>query len=87
MAAIPITLQGVDQATLQVWLSQAQGALQQLMTGQSVVSVGYAQGDGSRNVTYKAADAVNLRVWIGELQAAAFPGVAAARRSPLRPRF
>lgn len=47
---------GVDQATLQQWLTDCQNALQVLNTGRREVTVSYAQGDGSKAVTYTAAD-------------------------------
>ena len=68
--ATPTVLLGVAPATLQAWLGQAQQALQSLSTGALTVTVGYAQGDGHRQVTYSRANMADLRAWIGELQAA-----------------
>jgi hypothetical protein len=80
-----IALTGVPPATIQTWLGQAQQALQNLMTGQSVVTVSYAQGEGNRSVTYRRAEINTLRAWIMELQQAA--GTPCARRRPIYPRF
>lgn len=61
---------GMGQAQLQAWLAQAQQALVDLETGAKVANVSYAQGDGSRSVSYSSADSVKLRQLISELQAA-----------------
>jgi hypothetical protein len=68
-------LQGVPSATLQLWLREAQHALQRLMTGDQAVTVSYAEGEGNRSVTYTRTTVPNLRAWIGELQGALNPGV------------
>jgi hypothetical protein len=60
----------MGQAQLQAWLAQAQQALVDLETGAKVANVSYAQGDGSRSVSYSSADSVKLRQLISELQAA-----------------
>jgi hypothetical protein len=46
---------GVDPATLQTWLTISQQALQDLATGGKPVTLSYAQGDGSKSVTYTPA--------------------------------
>lgn len=63
-------LLGVPTTTLQTWLGQAQQALQDLMTGAKPITLSYAQGEGTRTVTYTRAQLPQLRAWIGELQAA-----------------
>lgn len=73
-------LTGVDPATLQLWLSDAQAALQGLMTGRREVTVAY---DG-KSVTYSNASKGDLIMWIGQLQRAL--GVGRPRRA-LRPYF
>ena len=65
-----LALSGVAPAKLQVWLGQAQLALQNLMTGAQAVTVSYAQGTGNRSVTYQRTNVGDLRAWIGEIQAA-----------------
>lgn len=77
-------LVGVPQATLQQWLLQAQTALNNLMTGQQVVQLSYAQGSGNRFVTYKPSDMGALRGYIAELRAALNLG---GNRSPITPYF
>ena len=57
-------LAGVPEATLQQWLTSAQFALNDLMTGNKAVSVAY---DG-KSVTYKQGDQVALTQWIHQLQ-------------------
>lgn len=67
---VSLTLTGVAPATLQIWLGQAQQALQDLTTGGKPVTVSYAQGQGQRSVTYNRTNTADLRAWIGELQSA-----------------
>ena len=57
-------IDGVDPATLQLWLSQAQNAMQQLMMGARVVSASY----GDKNIQYTQAEAAQLTQWIHLLQ-------------------
>ena len=75
----PVSLIGVPQATLQSWLTQAQQALQNVATGAKVTTVTYAQGEGSRSVSYSRANIADLRAWITELQTAL--GVRTTRRA------
>lgn len=77
----PLDFAGVDRATLQLWLSEAQRALHELSIGSRVVTASYAQGDGSQAVTYTQADAQRLSAHIGALQQAL--GLGRARR-PIR---
>ena len=73
-------LSGVDEATLQQWLREAQSALQALMTGRREVTIAY---DG-KSVTYSTASQANLIMWIKQLQQQL--GIAPRRRA-LRPYF
>jgi hypothetical protein len=57
-------LAGLPPATLQQWLTTAQTAYMQLVTGGKPVSVGY---DG-KQVTYTVAEGAQLQAWIGLLQ-------------------
>ena len=57
-------LVGVPTATLQQWLTQAQTALQALMTGQRVVTASY----GDKAVTYTQAEVQSLTQWIHLIQ-------------------
>lgn len=73
-------LAGVPRATLQQYLSDAQTAYMQLMTGGRPVSVGYE----GKSVTYTAATRGDLENWIGLLQRQL--GLNMGRRA-LRPYF
>lgn len=75
---------GIPEATLQLWLTQCQTALQQLTSGNNPNAVSYAQGDGSKSVTYTQADVATLEQRIRNLaEALGF----AKRRSPMRPLY
>lgn len=56
----------------QLWaaLAAAQKAYAEMMMGQMGVSFSYAQGDGTRSVTYKATSLENLNQFIRQLQQA-----------------
>jgi transposase-like protein len=73
-------LAGVSQATLQQWLTQAQQAYADLVSGAKVVSVGY---DG-KTATYTQAQRADLEAWIELLQRQLGRG---GRRRALRPYF
>jgi hypothetical protein len=73
-------LAGVDSTTLQSWLTSAQSAYQQLMTGSKVVSAAY---DG-KSTSFTQADATQLQNWIMLLQRQLGVG---GRRRALRPYF
>ena len=67
----PVTLVGVDQATLQKWLTDAQSAYAQLMTGARAVQVSFGAGDGGHKaVSYSRTNAGQLLMWIQQLQQA-----------------
>ena len=57
----------IDLPTLQAWQKQAITAFGQVMSTGRAVSVSYAQGDGSRSVTYSPADIATMRAWISTL--------------------
>ena len=82
-------LDGISLTDLQAMLSAAQTALGALMSGQKVVPVSYAQGDGSKSVTYQQASLPNLRMWIAEIQMAIgrLTGQRVIVRPPIRPYF
>jgi hypothetical protein len=73
-------LAGIEAATLRQWLSDAQAALQGLMTGRREVTVAY---DG-KSVTYSNASRSDLQMWIMQLQRQLGTG---GRRGALRPYF
>lgn len=73
-------LAGLDRVTLQTWLTTAQTAYMQLMTGTRLVKVAY---DG-KSVEYIAGDRAALGSWITLLQRQL--GVNCGRRA-LRPYF
>lgn len=82
-------LDGISLADLQSQLSATQTALLQLGSGQKVVTVSYAQGNGSKSVTYSQASMANIRATIMELQAAIdrLQGGSGRVRRPTRPFF
>lgn len=80
----PPELIGVSDDTLRAWLSGCQQAIQDLTVGGKVQTAAYTQGDGSKSVTYTAADLVALRAR-AQMLAQALGLV--ARRRPLRPYF
>lgn len=80
-------LYGMTDAQLQAALTAAQTALVDLRTGKKVVSVSYAQGEGSRSATFAQTDLANLRMFIQELLGALNPGVRMRRRRFITPMF
>ena len=70
---------GMTQAQVATALGQAQAALIALETGGKAVSVSYAQGNGSKAVSFSAADASRLRVLIRQLSEAL--GIGPRRRA------
>ena len=83
-ACRPAELIGVPDATLQSWLTACQQAIQDLTTGGKVQTAAYTQGDGSKSVTYTAADLNALRMRAQMLGQAL--GLVRHRR-PMRPYF
>jgi hypothetical protein len=68
---VPAELLGVDPGTLQLWLTQAQTAMQQLRVGGQPVEVSYGQGDGgTKTVRYTRATIPDLSAYILQLQRA-----------------
>lgn len=61
---------GMTQAQLQAALAAAQQAYLDLSTGSKGVTFSYAQGEGSRSVTYTQTSVEKLSALILELQAA-----------------
>jgi hypothetical protein len=78
-------LQGIDQATLQQMLADAQQALASVMTGKQVEIVQVTGAGQHRQVQYNKTNMAGLRLWIGELQRAL--GVRVPRRSAMRITF
>lgn len=76
-------LSGVPPATLTQWLTESQQALHDLSTGAKGESFSYAQGDGSKSVTYTRADIGALQAHILALQYA----LGMRRRRAIRPVF
>lgn len=70
MSCTTNSLAGVDVATLQAWLDAARQARHDLMLGQKPEAVAYAQGDGSKSVTYTKADLGQLSVYIAQIEKA-----------------
>lgn len=71
-SAPPSVLAGLDPATLQTWLSQAQSALNDLNLGQRSVTVEITGGGQHRSVTYRndPDSLAMLNAWILQLQRA-----------------
>ena len=83
-------LDGMNVADLQAQLAAIQAAYLQLQSGAKVAVAGYAQGDGSRSVSYTQADQAAMVQTILLLQtqidiATGAPRV--NRRAPMRPVF
>ncbi|WP_343286294.1 gpW family head-tail joining protein [Serratia sp. 506_PEND] len=75
----------MSNAQLQDALNAAQAAYVNLMTGQQGVSFSYAQGDGTRSVTYQQTSLPQLMAFIQLLQAQL--GIVTRPRRPIRFRF
>jgi hypothetical protein len=67
---IPPELIGIDDATLQKWLTDLQQSLQDLTVGGKAQTLSYAQGDGSKSVTYTQADQARIEQRIRMIAAA-----------------
>lgn len=80
-------LYGMTDAQLQAALAAAQQAYIDLRTGDKAVTVAYAQGDGTKNVTFQATNMVAVQRFILELQAALNPGVKICKRRRMVPLF
>jgi hypothetical protein len=78
-------LAGMTNAQLQDALNAAQAAYVNLMTGQQGVSFSYAQGDGTRSVTYQQTSLPQLMAFIQLLQTQL--GIVTRPRRPIRFRF
>ncbi|WP_242183104.1 gpW family head-tail joining protein [Sphingomonas sp. CARO-RG-8B-R24-01] len=70
---------GMSQAQLRAALASAQAALIDLQMGRSIVSLSYAQGDGSKSVTRKMGTVGECTALILQLQRAL--GIGRPRRS------
>lgn len=78
-------LAGMTRVQLQEALNAAQAAYVNLMTGQQGVSFSYAQGDGTRSVTYQQTSLPQLMAFIQLLQTQL--GIAPRPRRPIRFRY
>ncbi|HET6606735.1 MAG TPA: gpW family head-tail joining protein [Rhodopila sp.] len=74
---------GMSTAQLQTALANAQQAYLDLSTGAKAVTLSYAQGAGSKSVTYQQTSLPNLVALIKQLQAQL--GIVHRPRSPMRP--
>lgn len=61
---------GMDDAVLRLNLAAAQQALIEFGTGKSIVTMSYAQGDGSKSVTRKMGSVAECTALIAQLQQA-----------------
>jgi hypothetical protein len=85
----PSILDGIDITVLQQRLAAMQAAYLDLTTGAKVATVGYAQADGSRSVSYTQANIGDLTAAILAVQRQidSLSGVSLGRRAPMRPYF
>lgn len=74
---------GMTLAQLIAARAAAQIAYQELMTGSKGVTFSYAQGDGSKSVTYTSASVANLTQYIAQLNTLIGDGCC-GRRKPMR---
>lgn len=79
MTHMPPEFIGVPTETLQLWLTDCQQALQDLTIGGKPEAVSYAQGDGTKAVTYTRATISQLENRIRALARAL--GLAGPRRA------
>jgi len=63
-------LAGMTPEQLKSAMAEAQEAYTELQTGNKGVSFSYAQGDGTRSVTFQGTSLANLQVFIRQLQQA-----------------
>ncbi len=90
LPALPATITyglyaGMTTATLSANLAQAQAAYNLLNCGAKVATASYAQGDGSRSVTYGTSSLPGLMAYIQSLQVAL--GIVVQARRPMRPYY
>lgn len=78
-------LAGMDTSVLEARLKQLQQDYLDLSSGIKTESGSYAQGDGSKSVTYSRANIGQLTMAIRQLQAQL--GLICSPRSAIRPRF
>lgn len=76
------TFAGMSRDQLTAWRGRLQEALLALSTGEKVTTVAYAQGTGSRSVTYTPADETRIRGLIRQIN-----GVLGIRRGAIAVRF
>ena len=84
---IPAQFVGLTSVQLAANLGAAQVALAQFDLGAKVVTASYAQGDGSKSVTYKEADRGALQQYVEQLAALVYPGQGYGRRHRRRVRY
>lgn len=82
-------LDGINVATLQTRLAALQQAYFDLTEGGKTQTAAYTQGDGSKSVTYTAANIGDLTqaILVLQTQIDRLQGVCINRRAPLRPVF
>jgi gpW len=76
---------GMTPAQLQAAIASAQAAYIELMSGQKVASLSYAQGDGAKTITYEKTNIAALQMFIKQLQMQL--GVPVSRRRAVGFRF
>jgi hypothetical protein len=86
MFVTPPEFVGVPKETLQTWLGQVQQAIQDLQSGAKVEVASYAQGDGSKAITYTRAQLPQLQAR-AQILARLVTGDRGYSRRPMRPLF
>lgn len=85
MACHPTVFDGLPREQLQSQLTALQNAALALVSGQSVITATYMQGDGNKSVTFKRADLATINATILQLQQ--ILGLRTRARRPVRFRY
>lgn len=82
---LPPFLSGLTTQQLQTFRASLQQAIFDLMSGAKVASANYAQGDGSKGVTYRDSDLAGMQMLIRYIDVAL--GIWCRRRRAISVRF
>lgn len=82
---LPPFLNGLTSGQLQAFRAQLQQAIFTLQLGGQVVSASYAQGDGSKAITYRAGDLPGMQMTLRYIDVAL--GIPTRRRRAIAVRF
>jgi hypothetical protein len=84
---VPAAFVGRSPDQLAALLTATQKAIDDLTTGGKVETASYAQGDGTKAVTFTKADLPTLMQRAEQLAGLVYPGQGYGRRRPLRVRY